>query len=79
MKRCAVAGEASMGMKHVTFVKKPDAFQLGSADPDDPKVQKTLGQLGVSSLSKMPKPMQLVRAQLDHRDQRTPVEMRQAS
>src|SRR5436853_1113710 len=58
------AGEASMGMKHVTFLKKPDAFQLGSTDPDDPKVQKTLGQLGVSNLSKMPKPMQLVLAQL---------------
>src|SRR2546423_9704955 len=53
-----------MGMKHVTFVKKPDAFQLGSADPDDPKVQKTLGQLGMSDTSKVPKPMQLVRAQL---------------
>src|SRR5438552_5115872 len=58
------AGEAAMGMKHVTFVKKPDAFQLGSADPDDPKVQKTLGQLGMSDTSKIPKPMQLVRAQL---------------
>jgi hypothetical protein len=58
------AGEASMGIKHLTLVKKPDAFQLGSSDPDDPKVQKTLGQLGVSGTSKMPKPLQLVIAQL---------------
>ena len=37
------AGEAAMGIKHVLLVKKPDAFQLGSDNPDDPKVQKTLG------------------------------------
>src|SRR5260370_11048317 len=53
-----------MGMKHLMLVKKPDAFQLEAADPDDPKVQKTLGQLGMSNTSKIPKPMQLVRAQL---------------
>ena len=58
------AGEAAMGMKHLVLVKKPDAFQLGSADPADPKVQKTLGQLGVSDTSKMPKPLQMVIAQL---------------
>jgi hypothetical protein len=58
------AGEASMGMKHLILVKKPDAFQLGSSDPDDPKVQKTLSQLGVGGTSKMPKPLQLVIAQL---------------
>src|SRR4029077_8921262 len=58
------AGEASLGMKHLMFVRKPEAFQLGAADPDDPKVQKTLGQLGMSNASKMLKPMQLVRAQL---------------
>jgi hypothetical protein len=58
------AGEAAMGMKHLMLVKKPDAFQLGAADADDPKVQKTLGQLGVTNTAKMPKPMQLVRAQL---------------
>ena len=32
------AGEAAMGIKHVMLVKKPDAFQLGSNDPNDPKV-----------------------------------------
>ena len=58
------AGEAAMGLKHLVLVKKPDAFQLGSADPEDPKVQKTLGQLGIGAGSKMPKPMQLVIAQL---------------
>ncbi len=58
------AGESSMGMKHLQLVKKPDAFQLGSADPDDPKVQKMLGQLGIGAAAKMPKPLQLVIAQL---------------
>ncbi len=58
------AGEAAMGIKHLTLVKKPDAFQLGTNDPDDPKVQKTLAMLGRASNSKMPKPIQLVIAQL---------------
>jgi hypothetical protein len=58
------AGEASMGIKHLQLLKKPDAFQLGSVEPDDPKVQKTLAQLGVGDPSKMPKPLQLVIAQL---------------
>ena len=58
------AGEAALGMKHVMLVKKPDAFQLGSDDPDNPKVQKTLGLLGAGDTSKMPKPLQLVMAQL---------------
>jgi hypothetical protein len=58
------AGEASMGIKHLLLLKKPDAFQLGSSDPDDPKVQKVFGQLGVGNTSKIPKPIQLVIAQL---------------
>ncbi len=58
------AGEASMGIKHLMLLKKSDAFQLGASDPDDPKVQKMLGQLRVGNASKMPKPMQLVVAQL---------------
>ena len=53
-----------MGIKHLLLLKKPDAFQLGSDDPDDPKVQKTLGLLGIGDTSKMPKPAQLVLAQL---------------
>jgi hypothetical protein len=58
------AGETAMGMKHLKLVRKTGAFQLGTADADDPKVQKMLGQMGVNNLAKMPKPMQLVRAQL---------------
>ena len=58
------AGEAAMGMKHIAFLKKPDAFQLAAASADDPAVKKTLGQLGVGDPSKMPKPMQMVIAQL---------------
>jgi hypothetical protein len=58
------AGEVSTGIKHLLLLKKPDAFQLGSSDPDDPKVQKVFGQLGVGNASKIPKPMQLVIAQL---------------
>ncbi len=34
------AGETSMGIEHLLLLKKPDAFQLGSTDPDDPKVEK---------------------------------------
>ncbi len=58
------AGEAAMGMKHLLLLKKPDAFQLGSDDADNPKVQKTLGQMGIGNSSMMPKPLQLVFAQL---------------
>ncbi|HVG91450.1 MAG TPA: hypothetical protein VNB54_08155, partial [Alphaproteobacteria bacterium] len=58
------AGEAAMGMKHLVLVKKPDAFQLGTSNPEDPKVQKTLDTLGMRNTAKMPKSMQLVRAQL---------------
>src|SRR6266852_3012964 len=58
------AGEAAMGIKHLTLLKKPDAFQLGASDPDDPKVPKMLGQLGIGNSSKIPKPIQLVIAQL---------------
>jgi hypothetical protein len=57
------AGEASAGIEHLLLLKKPDAFQLGATDPDDPKVQQTLGQLGMGN-RKMPKPIQLVIAQL---------------
>src|SRR5579859_6143216 len=58
------AGEAAMGIKHLQLLKKPVAFQLGSSDPDDPKVQKIFGQLGIGNTSKITKPMKLVIAQL---------------
>jgi hypothetical protein len=58
------AGETAMGMEHLAFVKKPEAFQLSATNPDDPAVQKSLDLLGVSNKGKIPKPMQLVIAQL---------------
>lgn len=58
------AGEAAMGMKHLLLLKKPGPFQLAADDPSDPKVQKTLGVLGVGDPSQIPKPFQLVMAQL---------------
>ena len=59
------AGVASMGLKHVLLFKKPDAFQLGSSDPDDPKVQKVISQLGIGAMvAKLPKEMRLPVAQL---------------
>src|SRR5690242_11697562 len=59
------AGEAAMGLKHLLLVKKPDAFQLGASDPDDPKVQKAISQLGMGRMTaKIPKEMHLAIAQL---------------
>jgi hypothetical protein len=60
------AGVAAMGIKHLFLLKKPDAFQLGSDDPNDPKIQKVLGQTGgpAAEIAKMPKAIQLVVAQL---------------
>jgi hypothetical protein len=58
------AAEAAVGLKHVLLLKKPDAFQLGSDNPDDPKVQKTLGLLGIGDTSKLEKSAQLPTAQL---------------
>jgi len=58
------AGEASMGIKHLQLLKKPDAFQLGVTDPDDPKVEKTVQQLGIGGGAKLPKPLLLVIAEL---------------
>jgi hypothetical protein len=58
------AGEAAMGMKHLMLLKKPDAFQLGSNDPDSPKVKETLGSFGISDPSMIPKSQILGLAQL---------------
>jgi hypothetical protein len=58
------AAEAALGIKHVALLKKPDSFQLGSDDPDNPKVQQILGFMGMGDSSKIPKPIQLVMAQL---------------
>jgi hypothetical protein len=58
------AGEAAMGIEHLLLLKKPDAFQLGATDPDDPKVEKILGQLGMGNNKKIPKSIHMVIAQL---------------
>jgi hypothetical protein len=58
------AGEAAEGLKHVAFVKKPEAFQITATSADDPQVQKVLGQLGVGDPSKMPPSMKMVIAEL---------------
>jgi hypothetical protein len=59
------AGEAAIGIKHLVLLKKPDAFELGSNDPNDPKVNKTLTTvLGVADPSKMPGATKLVLAGL---------------
>ena len=58
------AGEAAMGMKLLTLLKKPAAFQLGTDDPDSPIVKKTLELIGVGDASQMPKSEQIVLAQL---------------
>jgi hypothetical protein len=58
------AGEASMGMKHLFFLKKPTAFRLDATSPDDPQVDKTLKLLGMGDSSKMPAALKPVIAQL---------------
>ena len=58
------AGETSMGIEHLLLLKKPDAFQLGTTDPDDPKVEKVVGQLGMGNNKKIPKSAHLLIAQL---------------
>ena len=58
------AGEASMGIEHLLLLKKPEAFQLGTSDPDDPKVEKIVGQLGMGHNKKITKTGHLLIAQL---------------
>jgi len=58
------AGEASMGIEHLLLLKKPDAFQLGATDPDDPKVETIVSRLGMGNNKKIPKAAHLLIAQL---------------
>src|SRR5215218_6442227 len=53
------AGEATLGMRLLQSLKKPDTFQLGTVDPDDPKVQKMLASFGIADTSKIPKAAQV--------------------
>ena len=58
------AGEAAWGIRHISLLKKPDAFQLGSEDVAGEKVQKALSGMGISDTSKIPPALALVFAQL---------------
>jgi hypothetical protein len=58
------AGEAAFGIKHLLLLQKPSAFQLGSDNPDDPRVKKTLGLIGINDTTNMSKAVQIVFAQL---------------
>jgi hypothetical protein len=59
------AGEASEGLKHVMLLKKPEAFDLGTNNPADPKVDKTLTTvLGIGEPAQMPGSIKLVLAGL---------------
>jgi hypothetical protein len=59
------AGEASMGMKHLVLLKKPEAFTIGT-DPNDPKVQKLLAQMSAGNGPKVPTSVLMMRAQLGY-------------
>jgi hypothetical protein len=58
------AGQTAMGLRHLTLLKKPDAFQLGSENPADPKVDKVITQLGMGDPAQIPAPLKLVLAGL---------------
>lgn len=47
------AGEAAFGIKHVTLLKKPEAFDVG-VDPNSPKVATALKALGVPPNAPIP-------------------------
>lgn len=52
------AGEASMGIKHLLLLKKPAAFDLGT-DPNDPRVDKALGAMGIPKGAPIPAAMKM--------------------
>ena len=57
------AGEAALGLKHLQLLRKPDSFQLGTDNPDDPKIKQMLAGFGIADTSKIPKAVQLGIAQ----------------
>lgn len=58
------AGEVGLGMRHISLLKKPDAFQLGSEDVENPKVKRMLAQMGIPEGVPIPPAIKLVLAQL---------------
>ena len=57
------AGEAAKGIKLVTLLPKPAAFQLPANDPNDPKIIEALNALGIPG-QMVPANQRLVNAQL---------------
>lgn len=47
------AGEASMGIKHLMLLRKPEAFELGT-DANSPNMTKALQAMGVPNLPQIP-------------------------
>lgn len=58
------AGESAVGLRHIGLVRKPEAFQLGTDNADDPRVKQMLGSIGINDPGQMPKSFQLLLAQL---------------
>lgn len=52
------AGEAALGIKHVSLLKKPAAFDLG-IDPEGPKIGTALNALGIPDPKMVPVQMRL--------------------
>ncbi|HSI88762.1 MAG TPA: hypothetical protein VK918_06880 [Pyrinomonadaceae bacterium] len=48
------AGEAALGIRHVSLLPKPDAFQLGTTDLKSDRIRQTLGSLGVADPAMLP-------------------------
>jgi hypothetical protein len=48
------AGVAALGIRHVSLLPKPQAFQLGTTDVKSDRVRQTLGSLGVADPSMLP-------------------------
>ncbi|MEO7674242.1 MAG: hypothetical protein ABIU09_09225 [Pyrinomonadaceae bacterium] len=57
------AAEQALGIRHLQLLRKPDSFQLGTDNPNDPRVQKMLAGFGIADPSKIPKPVQVDIAQ----------------
>jgi hypothetical protein len=58
------AGQIALGIRHLRLLKKPDAFQLGTENPADPKVDNAITQLGMGNPTQIPSSLKLVLAGL---------------